>query len=150
MFANDLLLCLVRICGSEVELHRSLGCRRGRVRSLRSLGRSGLEFFAGVSRRFHAPLALVMNRVRALLRMRAFAPAICGGVLEVCGDDLRLHRLVKRLLSFHGRRRKRVGVGMDERGLIAFLCRGCLLFLRCTDDGGVGFGFGGRRRSVRM
>lgn len=134
--------------GSRCVLRASLRVRQGRGRTVRRLGRTGLRFFSGVSRRFEAPLALVVSRVRLLLRDDSLSPSMCGGLLGMCGGACRVQGLVDRLLSFHGLRRKRVGLGICRRSVIPFLGRVCLSFCRCTSDHSVACGFATPRRGI--
>lgn len=145
------VLCTVFHFGIQrTGLGTSLRCREGRGRCVRRLGRAGLHFFAGVSRRFHALLALVVMRMRLLLRLGGLGPSICGQMLGVCGGTERVHSLISRLLSFQGRRRKFLGLGIRCVSVMSFAGRVCVSFCRCTLGRSIGCGFRRVRRGLGL
>lgn len=88
-------------------------------RRLRRTARTGLIFFAGVSRSFHAPLALITSPIRRLLTSEALAKSRRQVLLLVRhGMGVLLH-LIGRVLSFHGCRGKGVRCAPIPMGVLS-------------------------------
>ncbi len=118
--------------GAGVGARRSLVGERGR----RRLSRLGFHFFAGVDRRFHAPLTLVVAPLRVLVH-EARSSSLGGRLRGVLGGTGRLLQLIGRLLSFHHLRRGKRRLGLSRIRVGPFVRRGMGLFDRLTRGGGV-------------
>lgn len=85
---------------------------RGRMR------RTGVGFFAVVTRRVHAPMSLVVKPLRGVVGSPISLPSAMHSSLGVVSHgDRHLLFLMGRLLSFQGIRRRKVGVGFTSRGV---------------------------------
>lgn len=73
-----------------------------RIRGRGRLCRSGIDFFARVTRRIHAPLALVGNPLRTVRRVSVGSRGLGGGLGMVKRGAGELLSLANRLLSFRG------------------------------------------------
>lgn len=117
--------------------------RHGRVRGFRRRGRrrlcaAGVSFFAGITRRVHAPLALVGYPLRGMLTserlsrgMEVRLRVVSRGIRELLG-------LVGRLLSFHGTRGGNFGLGPGRCGVNAVIRSICGCFAALTGREKVG------------
>lgn len=128
----------------------SLRIRHGRDLGGRRLGRRHLHFCAGVARRLHAPLALVLNPLRSLLDSTALSPGRTGGVDVVRSDTAHLLGLVGHVLRFHGARARGHGLSMTGKSLKRLMRRIKLHCGRLGPGGGMGCRVRVRARSARV
>lgn len=127
------------------ELRRRLHLRR-RVftTAMRHSGRGRVQvrhrgFFAGTTRRLHAPLALVLSPLRRLLKAIHPSSAICAGLTTVCHGKASLRALISRLLCIRGVRTNVVGLQVSGISVIMLTGRVASPFRRLTRARKVGF-----------
>lgn len=112
------------------------GLRRHRGRRM---CRRGLQFFAGVARRFYAPLALVCKPYRQVLA-RPGASSFAQGCIQLVGSGARhLGTLVRRIVRFQEVRAKRGAYGVRRIGVGRILGSLSISFSRLTRRGGMAF-----------
>lgn len=111
-----LIVVLITICVlfAVCQLGRRMSVRR-RVSSV------GLHFFAGVSRRLHAPLALVTNPIRRILGGSGLPRSIHRRLIIMREGAGHVLHLIGRVLSFHGVRGGGVGVRIRHISIISFI-----------------------------
>lgn len=107
--------------------------RRGRVQ------RRERGFFAYITRRLQAPLALMLSPLRRLLRQGAGTSPSCGTLSLVCRGNGSLRHLMSSLLDIRGVRTKVVGLYLSRIGIITLLGRATGAFQRVTISQGVSF-----------
>lgn len=138
-----LLLITVGLSLFVVGIGGSICVRRG-------LSRLGVGFFAGVSRRLHAPLALVRKPVRRLERGRGLSRGKVRCISLVRGGAGRVLRLIGRVLSFHGVRGNGVHLRISLFGLGRVMSSFRGRFEIVTRRGRIDFAFRLTNRSVVM
>lgn len=88
---------------------------------LRRTARTGLTFFADISRSFHAPLALVTSPVGRLLRRGRLNRERQGVLRVIQGGITILLELVARVLSFRGCRRNGLTLQLSRFGTLRYV-----------------------------
>lgn len=136
------MICLtLEVCRHRLHLGFRLGTRGIGRRGRRGLGRRHLHFFAGVARRLHAPLALVLNPLSSVSRSSSVAGTIGRGLTIVRRDTIELGRLVARVLRFEGARASGHRLHMIGTGIISTIRRISLGCRRLTRGPSMTVGF---------
>lgn len=114
----------------------------------RRISSVGLHFFAGVSRRLHAPLALVTKPMRCMLGGSGLPRSTHRRLIIIRHGAGHVLRLIGRVLSFQGVRGGGVGVRMRHIGMMTFIHGIVSGFRSLTRRRGVSFLF--RARGSRL
>lgn len=109
-----------------------------------------MHFCAGVARRLHAPLALVLKPLRSVRGDGSLSKGSSRGVSIVRRDTVQLLGLVGRVLRFEGARARGGGLYMDHSGLTTLMRRVKLGCGRLGQGPRVSFYLRVRRRSVSL
>lgn len=126
-------------------------CHLGRRISIRRrISSVGLHFFAGVSRRLHAPLALVTNPIRCILGGGALPSSMHRRLRMMRHGASHVLHLIGRVLSFHGVRGGGVGLHVRRVSVIPFMRRVVSGFRSLTRRRRVSFMFRDRVPSLGL
>lgn len=125
--------------GGEVRVGRALRLDGLRGAGARRVRRTGLEFFAGVTRRFDGSLALVLIPSRRLLGVEGVRPRTGECIEAVRSGTKQVRGLVRRLVRFHGTRANFLRLRARVISVRRFM--GCVAscFAGATTRGGVRF-----------
>lgn len=113
----------------------------------RRLDRVGFHFFAGIDRRLHAPLALVVSPVRDVVG-RVASRGLRNGLRLVCHGTRHLLGLIGRLLSFHGGRVTKLRLALSRKSVITCIHDVYTSFLVLSRGGRIRLAFFSTVRSL--